>query len=256
MKDIHIGIIGGTGGIGRWVADFFRGEGYPVDISGRRTGLTIPEIAAKCQVVIVSVPIDATSDIIRRVGPQMRRENLLMDLTSLKEEPVAEMLKSSVSEVIGCHPLFGPDVTSLDDQNIALCPGRGEHWLTWLVDLLEKRNARVIKTTPRHHDEMMSVVQVLTHIDTIAMGLALKEMNIDSSELDQFSTPVFRTKRILIEKIFGQNPGLYVEMIMRNRNSRHIIDLYEQVVSELKQMIVKEDAIALKKRINAASSDK
>ena len=170
MKNIHIGIIGGTGGIGRWFADFFRGEGYPVDISGRSTGLTIPEIAARCQVVIVGVPIDATSDIIRRVGPQMRQGNLLMDLTSLKEEPVAEMLKSSVSEVIGCHPLFGPDVTSLDDQNIALCPGRGEHWLAWLVDLLEKRNARVIKTTPRHHDKMMAVIQVLTHINTMAMG--------------------------------------------------------------------------------------
>jgi prephenate dehydrogenase len=103
---------------------------------------------------------------------------------------------------------------------------------------------------------MMSAVQVLTHINTIAMGMVLKEMNVDPSELNRFSTPVFRTKRTLIEKIFSQNPGLYVEMIMRNRNSRHVIDLYEQVVSELKQMIVKEDAIALKKRINAASSDK
>ena len=81
-------------------------------------------------------------------------------------------------------------------------------------------------------------------------------MTADPTELNQFSTPVFRTKRILIEKVFSQNPGLYVEMIMRNRNSRHIIDLYEQVVSELKQMIVKEDAIALKRRIIAASSDK
>jgi prephenate dehydrogenase len=256
MSDVRIGIIGGTGGIGRRFADFFREEGYQVDVSGRTSGMTIPQTAATCQVVIVAVPIDTTGDVIRQVGPYMGREQLLADFTSLKEEPLTEMLGSSASEVVGCHPLFGPDVTSLADQNVAICPGRGENWLNWFVNFLEKKGARVVITTPRHHDEMMSQIQGLTHINTIAMALVLKELGADPAELSQFSTPIFRTKKALMEKIFGKNHSLYAEMIMRNRNSSQVVDVYAQVLAELKRMVAAGDTAALKKRIEAVSIDK
>ena len=63
--------------------------------------------------VVVSVPIEVTVKVIEQVGPLMQKDALLMDLTSLKAEPVAAMLRSSVAEVIGLHPLFGPAVDTL-----------------------------------------------------------------------------------------------------------------------------------------------
>jgi len=113
VKDIEIGIIGGTGGMGRWFAGFFRKEGYTVFVSGRKTGMDIPTMGKKCQGVIVSVPVSITPEVIEQVGPHMKKESLLMDLTSLKGEPVKSMLKSSLSEVIGLHPLFGSAVDSM-----------------------------------------------------------------------------------------------------------------------------------------------
>ena len=130
MNKFAIGIVGGTGGIGKWFATFFAGEGYPVHVTGRSTGMPLPELADRCRVVIVSVPIAATIDAIRRVGPHLPEESLLMDFTSLKEEPVREMLKATAAEVVGCHPLFGPDCPSLAGENVILCPGRGERWLS------------------------------------------------------------------------------------------------------------------------------
>ena len=141
MKELEIGIIGGTGGIGRWFVDFFEKEGYTVHVSGRRTGMDMDEMAQKCQVVIVSVPIGVTTQVIEQVGPKMKKESLLMDFTSLKEEPVKAMLECSSSEVMGCHPLFGPDVSSIEGQNIV-----------FLVDLNEKNvtiesNAGIVPNT-------------------------------------------------------------------------------------------------------------
>jgi len=254
MKDIHIGIIGGTGGIGRWFAGFFRKEGFTVSVAGRHTEVTPLWIADRCQIVVVAVPIDATIDVIRDIGPRLRQDQLLMDFTSLKEEPMAAMLDLSVAEVVGCHPLFGPDAISLSGQNIVLCPGRGERWLNCLKDLLEARKARVVVTTPRVHDDMMAVVQGLTHMNTIALGLALEELKIDPETLDSFSTPVFRTKKRLIEKIFSDHHGLYVEMIMRNPNKCRIIEVYKQIVAEIERMIAADDAAALNRRIVDASS--
>src|SRR5208337_4995691 len=101
---------GGTGGMGRIFAELFRQQGYRVLVSGRRQGPDIPAMTAQCQVIIVSVPIGITVEIIERIGPLMEEDALLMDLTSLKTEPVQAMLRSSQAEVIGLHPLFGPGV--------------------------------------------------------------------------------------------------------------------------------------------------
>ncbi len=241
MKDIQVGLIGGTGGMGEWFARFLRQEGYTVHVSGRNRGMTSREMAAACSVVIVSVPIAATCQIIREVGPFMKKESLLMDLTSLKEEPVKAMLASSRSEVIGLHPLFGPSVPSMTGQNIILCPARTLQWHSWLRELLEKAGARVTETTPDRHDEMMALVQGLTHLNTIVMGLILDETGGDRRELEAFSTPTFRTKGALIETIFRGNPGLYAEIITGNPHMEQVTALYEKHLGKMMHLIKKKD---------------
>ena len=245
MNKFAIGIIGGTGGIGRWFAPFFRGEGYPVHVVGRREGMSIPELADRCRVVIVSVPIAATLDVIRLVGPNLPEDSLLMDFTSLKEGPVRAMLEATAAEVIGCHPLFGPDCPSLDGQNVVLCPGRGERWLVWLEGFFANGGARVTVTTPAEHDRMMALVQGLTHLDTILMGLTLRDSGVAPSALDAFSTPVFRAKRAIVEKVFGASPELYAGLLAGNPNMQGILEIYERNLSLLKELVLNHDAEGL-----------
>ena len=109
--------------MGRWMDRFFKKEGYPVQVSGRTSGLDLLTMAQECPVVIVGVPIGVTGEVIRTVGPYMPKESLLMDVTSLKAEPVKAMLASSSSEVIGLHPLFGPRVKTLNGHTICLLSG-------------------------------------------------------------------------------------------------------------------------------------
>ena len=241
MDTFQIGIIGGTGGIGAWFADFFRGEGYTVHVSGRTTGMNLDEMARICEVVIVSVPINATVAVIEEVGPKMPEGSLLMDFTSLKGEPVKAMLASSRSEVLGCHPLFGPDVPSIEGLNIALCPARIKKWAGWPGGLFLKKGVNVFEVTPEKHDEMMSVVQGLNHLDTIVMALALKETGIDRDELKQFSTPIFDTKLAIIEKTCTNNPRLYADIITGNPDISTIIATYERSLSRLRELVEKND---------------
>ena len=254
MNEFEIGIIGGTGGIGRWFASFFRGEGYPVHVVGRSEGMPLPELAKRCRVVIVSVPIAATPDTIRRVGPHLPPESLLMDFTSLKEEPVGEMLKATSAEVVGCHPLFGPDCPSLAGQNVILCPARGERWLNRMEGLFTKSGACITVTTPGEHDRMMALVQGLTHLDTILMGLTLSESGIDQLTLDAFSTPVFRTKRAILKKVFGPRPELYAGLLAGNRNMPRILEMYEKNLRALKKLILNKDAERLTALMKNADS--
>jgi prephenate dehydrogenase len=249
VKKFEIGIIGGTGGIGKWFADFFTKEGYTVHISGRRTGMDMKQMAKECRVVIVSVPIGVTCEVIEQVGPYMREESLLMDFTSLKEKPVQAMLQHSTSEVVGCHPLFGPDIDSIGGHNIVFCPARIKKWSRWPKDLFEKKGAHTIEMTPEDHDEMMAIIQGLNHFNTIMMELALRDTGVNRSILKKCSTPIFNTKLGIIDKICTTDPRLHAEILTLNPHLNTILDLYEKNLTDLKSLIKSGNTEGLMKLI-------
>jgi prephenate dehydrogenase len=162
--------------------------------------MSIDDLVKLCNVIVIAVPISATASMIKRVGPMMREDALLMDLTSLKKEPVELMAANSRSEVIGCHPLFGPAQDDATGQNVVLCPARCSRWLPWLKGILEKNGLVVIEKNPEDHDRMMAVVQALNHLNTITLGMAIAATEIPLSEINKFSTPIFRTKMEIVKK--------------------------------------------------------
>ena len=242
MKNIQIGIIGGTRGMGKWFADFLRKQGYQVHASGSVTGMPVARIAACCQVVVISVPIGITAEIIAKVGPLMAKESLLMDLTSLKVEPVKAMLNCSAAEVIGCHPLFGPQVEMPENRHVVLCPARGEKWLPWLREVLASGGASIEEITPARHDELMSIVQGLNHLNTILMGMALGKTAAPLAQLDRYTTPSFDSKSQVVRNVFSENPRLYAEIICKNPDMQRVIAVYEQALAEIKACVVKDEA--------------
>ncbi len=237
MNKIKVGIIGGTNGMGRWFARLLKNEGCTVHVCGRKTKLQINDLARLCNVIVVAVPISATADIIKQVGPKLTKDQLLMDLTSLKVEPVKLMLKNSHAEVIGCHPLFGPQLKDVSGQNIILCPARGKKWLGWLKGVFKKNKMSVLEATPEKHDKMMAIVQALNHLNTITMGMALARTNINLAEINKFSTPIFRTKLDIIKKVFTESPELYVDIIAENTQTKKMLDIYQKALINLNHVV-------------------
>jgi len=245
MKQIRIGVIGGTRGMGRWFARFLRKQGFAVAVCDEMTKLTPAELAGSCDVVIVSVPIGKTVEIIEAIGPLLNQESLLMDLTSLKAAPVETMLKYSSSEVIGCHPLFGPQVRSVRGRHIVLCPSRTRRWLPWLRSLLQAAGARIVETMPEEHDRRMALVQGLNHLNSLLMGMVLSETGVRPADLIPFSTPAFDEKMNLVKKIMSPHVRLSAEIMMLNPDTDPILDRYEKMLSELKILIRKKDTEGL-----------
>ena len=141
-------MIGGHGRMGALVARMFGDLGHQVIVADVDTELSAGDAAAVADVVVVSVPIDATEDVIRAVGPRVRDDALLMDVTSIKEAPVAAMLASTRASVVGTHPMFGPNVHSLQGQRVVVCRARGDEWADWVVRMLQARGLSVQETTP------------------------------------------------------------------------------------------------------------
>ncbi len=253
MKDAVIGIIGGTGGMGRWFAKLLRKEGYQVHVSGRKTRFDIADLVGRCNVIVVAVPIAATAKVIRQVGPLMADGSLLMDLTSLKKEPVELMLSCSKADVIGCHPLFGPLLADIAGQNVVLCAARGSKWLPWLRGVLRKSGLVVMDKTPEEHDQMMAIVQVLNHLNTISLGLVLAQTGIELAEINKLSTPIFQTKVEIIKKVFNENPGLYTDIIAQNPATLNMLDRYEKALADIRALLKSGDGTKLKETMEQAA---
>jgi len=107
-KPKTIAIIGGTGKIGGMFAKAFKEKGYEVIIASRETEISMEDAAARGDVVIVSIPIRNTKEVIEKISGNLKKDALLTDFTSVKVMPCKVMEKSFKGEVIGGHPVFGP----------------------------------------------------------------------------------------------------------------------------------------------------
>jgi chorismate mutase / prephenate dehydrogenase len=239
-----IAIIGGKGAMGRCLAQLFGDLGHAVMIADLDTQLTPDEAAAVADVVVISVPIDVTEETIRRLGPRVRPDALLMDVTSLKAGPVKAMLESSRASVIGTHPLFGPTVHSLQGQRVVLTPGRGDEWLTWLKTMLHARGLTMVETTPDEHDRAMSIVQVLVHFSTEVMGKTLAALNIPIEQTLMFMSPIYLMELLLTARHFAQSPNLYASIQMSNPQTASVTAAFVHAADALRGAAGRQDRAA------------
>jgi chorismate mutase/prephenate dehydrogenase len=236
-----VAIIGGRGGMGRCMAGLFGDLGHAVMIVDVDTPLTATEAAAVADVVVISVPIDATEVVIRELGPLMRDDALLMDVTSIKAAPLAAMLSATRASVVGTHPLFGPSVHSLQGQRIVITPGRGDEWLAWLKRMLHARGLNMLEATAEAHDQAMAAVQVLVHFATEVMGKTLFDLGVSVNETLAFTSPIYLMELLMTARHFGQSCDLYAAIQMSNPETGRVTDAFVEAARRLRDVAVSKN---------------
>lgn len=225
---LRILILGGTGETGSWFARYFKARGYDVSVWGpsgkvdvaQRLGVRfaidmISEVE-RSDIVLVSVTIEKTVEIIRQVAPKMHPGTLLMDVTSIKSGPVRAMKTYAPKgvEVLGSHPMFGPTMPSMRGQTIILTPVEGKtgRWLSIIRSMFEADGAHVELLDSEEHDQIMAVVQALTHFAYIGIGAALLALDFDVERSRRFMSPVYEIMIDFVGRILDQNPELYASI--------------------------------------------
>jgi len=248
-----IGILGGTGQMGKLFKKIFEKHKCKVLISSRHTKLTPVEMVKKSDIIIITVPINVTVKVIEKIMPYTRKDQLLMDFTSIKQIPVKAMLKSKAG-VVGLHPMFGPGVEKLIKQTIVICPARPNHWYPIIKDIFSKEKAKLKITTPKKHDNMMSIIQGMMHFTSISMCYLLKDMGIDFRESLGYTSPVYRLSLDMVGRILNQDPGLYADIELSNPNNAKVIKTYIKNQQKLLKIIKKQDRKSFIKYFSEASN--
>lgn len=240
----RVAIVGGEGQMGRLLARAFRELGHVVTIADVDTALTPEQAARDAEVVVISVPIALTTEVIERVGPCVRPDGLLIDVTSIKQAPMEAMLRATQAtgaSVVGTHPMFGPGVHSLQGQRVVVCPGRGQAWLGWLEQQLEARGFVVTRATAEEHDRGMALVQVLTHFQTQVLGWTLSRVGLPLSESLRFTSPAYLMELYVAARHFAQDPLLYGPIEMLNPATPEVTAAFQKAAAELAGILEQRD---------------
>ena len=254
-EHFSIGIIGGTQGMGGFLARVFSDGGFPVEamglaVPGLAAGPSAIEVASRNDLVVVAVPIDITVDVVKAIAPFVRKGACLMDITSIKRAPLEAMLEAAPEgvDVVGTHPMFGPHGVDFDRQKVVLCKGRGEGALARVKKLFESFGAETIEASAEEHDAQMALIQVLVHEKTMVLGSVLERLKADLGRSLQFASPIYRTELAMIGRMFSQRAELYADILTVNPEAPRLSHVFEQEAAHFARAVAMKDRESVVKR--------
>ncbi|KXI30613.1 bifunctional chorismate mutase/prephenate dehydrogenase [Paraglaciecola hydrolytica] len=220
-------VVGGYGALGSIFVDMFKRSGYPVTVLGQQDWSNAAEIFEDAGLVLVAVPIKITESIIAKLN-NLPADCVLVDITSTKQKPLAAMLNVHQGPVLGLHPMFGPDVSSLVKQVVVVCHGRDESKYEWLLQQIRIWGAMLQVVDAQEHDEAMVFIQAMRHFCSFVFGAHLASENPDLKQLLSLSSPIYRLELAMVGRLFAQDPALYADIIFDNQSSVSLLSKFNQ----------------------------
>ncbi len=211
-----ITIIGWTSKFWQLWKRYFERKWLQVIVASRSTKITPEEAVKLADIIIISVGIRSTIKTVGNLIPHIPPGKLLLDFTGIKTEATRALSQYASGEVVATHPMFGPWVTDIRDQNIAfdpVCPG--EKW-EFLYNLWKGDWANLIELSSRKHDELVAIVQSTVHIMNLMFGHILTKRGINIEEIMRISTPNSRMQLCILARFLNQEASLYTDMQMQN----------------------------------------
>ncbi len=230
-------VVGGKGAMGNYFCRWFSRAGYNVRVLDKGNWDDVKTLCEGIDLAIISVPIEKTVEITKKIGPYLPPEAVLSDITSIKRRPLTAMMNAHSGPVIGLHPLFGPSTSTLDKQIVVAVYGRYEPACRWVADQFSAWGSVVVIADADEHDEMMAIVQALRHFATFAFGHFLSKKRIDLFRTLEFSSPIYRLELGMVGRLFAQDPGLYSEIIFASPKRKALLRQYVESINKNLTMI-------------------
>ena len=262
---MKVAIIGGSGRMGRWFANFLSKEGKEIVITGRNERklleakqelgvevATNTEAVQSVDVILISVPIDNFEPVVQEIRPYIRPEQVVIEITSTKVVP-SEIMHRHIKAglTLGVHPMFGPGASSLARQNFVLTPtNEAETTLAQKVkDYLEAREARVTLMAPQEHDEMMAVILGLSHF----IGIVSADTLLSLGSLKQMETIGGTTYKLLLNlvgSVLSEDPDFYASLQMNLPNMAKIEALFYANSKTWAELVKNKDQRQFARKLN------
>ena len=208
-------IIGADGKMGGWLWDHLTKLGHTIVSYDDRKGDNL-SVLHEVDMVIVSVPVSKTAEVIRNVLRHMRKGAMIVEIASLKNGIHREMVEAAENgfNALSVHPLFGPSVKDLRDKTVAVIPVVDPIMeSSWATELFP--GASTVEVDPEKHDRLMVHVLSLPYLVNLALAATLGDTDLDL--LKRLSGTSFTLQYTLIQSVAGETTSLVHALLSENR---------------------------------------
>ena len=249
---MRVAIIG-AGKMGRWFTKYFHDEGLSVIVSSRNKnklkalrneyGVEIAnnnvDALEGADWVLLCVSLDGLDTVLTEIGSNLKSNQVIMDISSIKEIPL-NLLHKYVKDalILGTHPVFGPGAKSLEGQNYVLTPikEKEKKFAKKFKSWLEERGASVSVMTPKKHDMLMSLVLGFPHFVGLVAGDTLID-RVDFVEAKSVGGATYKLLLTLVEAVSSEEQNFYSNLHMSLPEMEKIEGIFLKKVEEWLQLV-------------------
>ena len=252
---MRVAIIGGAGGMGRWLSRHFTSMGCKVAISDIKVdeaklvaeeyGVSFCEsnidAVADADLTVISVPMDKVPKVIDEIKLSLKKGSILMEISSLKllvMEKLKEVERFNV-QALSIHPLFGPRVEELTTKKLVLIPVSDSKCEEELARKLFPE-AKILVLEHEEHDKFMALILSLTYFINVIFAHVVSKRNLE--RLREASGTTFTLQMLICEGIFSSDPHLIKNLILENFFGHEVIGEFIKASERFYDWIEKRDS--------------
>lgn len=186
--------------------------------------------AACCDVVVLAVPVRRIAAVAAQAAPHLRPGALVVDVGSVKIQPVADLLRALPPhvDIVATHPLFGPQSArnGVAGLTVVLCPVRGRGVAAVSRFLRQALGLAVVVTTPDRHDRELALVQGLTHlVGRLVADLAPSPVRLTTRSFEHLAAAS--------AMVVGDAPEIFDAILRDNPHAPAVRDAFFRAAAKL-----------------------
>jgi chorismate mutase/prephenate dehydrogenase len=248
-------VIGGSGKMGRWFAEFLASQGFGIaiaDPAGPPKGFTSEtnKYVADWRVeplsydlIVVATPLKIANEVLQELAVR-KPSGIIFDIGSLKT-PLRQgiaALKEAGCRVTSVHPMFGPDTELLSGRHIIFVDVGNRDAVEQAQALCASTMAEQVVMTLDEHDRLVAYVLGLSHALNIAFFTALAESGEAAPRLAKLSSTTYDAQVDVAARVAGESPDLYFEIQSLNQYGRESLQALREAVERIWSSVISNDA--------------
>ncbi len=234
-------IIGSKGAMGSFFMNLFKD--FDLQVYGVDKPLKICENHLDTDIILLCTPLRAFEDVLKTLSLYFKKP-ILIDICSVKIEPIKIMSSMYEGPIVGTHPLFGPKPEK-DDLKIAMVKVKGDDEFKIVFNFFKSVGLRPFECSAEEHDLIMAYIQGLNFITTVTYFASFWD-EIPFERLKEFITPSFKKRMIASRKLLLENGSLFIDLFENNPYSTQAVDRFKKFLN----LAVEKDLNSMFKRTN------
>jgi prephenate dehydrogenase len=190
--------------------------------------------ALNTDLILICTPTETIPGIINELKHHLRKGTVISEIASFKNKTIPALQQLTVKETLSIHPLFGPDISTLQGVTIAVITVNDSKKEMALAKRLFPES-KLVLLDPETHDQCMASIISLLYFMNLVFSSVISEKNLPL--LRELAGPTFEVQMAVTQTVIGETSDLIYSLINDNVYSWSIIQEFLDESNHLKKLL-------------------